>query len=89
MLLRKLPGWQGFDKDVKMKAKRPEYRAGQHFGDGNFDSDEEDDDDDEVEKLAARGVNLAETASEVFEAESVVLNPLPDYSRLLSFEKDW
>ena len=71
--------WQGFGNDVKMKAKRPEYRGGQHFGqDDDSDSDVESGDDEGAETLAAQGLSLADPRSGVFDPKSTISNPAPD-----------
>lgn len=70
--------WQGFGSDFRVKEKRPEYRGGQHFGkNDDSNSDEESDDNEEVETLAAQNLSLTEISAELFEKESVVLNPVP------------
>ena len=70
--------WQGYGSDFKMQKKHLEYRGGQHFrSNDDSDSDEESEDDAEVKLLAARNLSLSEIRAELFEKESVILNPVP------------
>lgn len=52
--------WGGLGDDVKMKARHPEYRGGQHFGEDS-DSNNEDDANETLEALAAEGLRLVES----------------------------
>ena len=70
--------WHGFGSNFNVKKKRPEYRGGLHFGrSDDSNSDEESDDDAEVEKVAAQNLSLTEIKADLFEKESVILNPVP------------
>jgi hypothetical protein len=70
--------WQGFGNDVKLNAKRPEYRGGQHFGDDEESDSDKDEENEEMEELAARDLILANSRPEAFEASSVIFNPAPE-----------
>jgi hypothetical protein len=53
--------WRGLGQDLKLKPRHPEYRGGQHFGQGDDEtSDDEDDMDEEIEAMAAEGLELLE-----------------------------
>ncbi|KAH7124996.1 hypothetical protein B0J13DRAFT_647101 [Dactylonectria estremocensis] len=66
--------WIGLGMDIKMRTKQPEYRGGQHYGAGDESDSNEDGDNDEAENMAAQGLYLVDSASEVsqWEAESTV-----------------
>ncbi|OAQ59802.1 hypothetical protein VFPPC_09916 [Pochonia chlamydosporia 170] len=68
--------WRGFGKDVQMGTRQPEYRGGQHFGEGSgSDSEFEDEDEggsgrsEEVEAALAMGLELGDEVSGSFEAD--------------------
>jgi hypothetical protein len=69
---------------MKVRAGRPEYRGGQHFGsDNGSDSDTDnndgdDGDDDEAETIAAQGLSISEAVFEVLEAGSGIVYQAPD-----------
>ncbi|KAK1755542.1 hypothetical protein QBC47DRAFT_380624 [Echria macrotheca] len=53
--------WQGLGRDVRVKARQPEYRGGQHFGESDeSDSESEDEEDEEMEAAAAEGLLLSD-----------------------------
>jgi hypothetical protein len=71
--------WHGLGTDVKMRVKGPEYRGGQHFGEGDQSDSDQEEDSEEAEITAAENLRLADswfravesgTESAVFEFKS-------------------